>query len=143
MRKTKIVCILLAICLFMIWFYPYARNEWLTWKYGKEFNGLQKSTNMIDEVETHKVLDYSNNSALVYYVGSSGNVLSFMKDNNDWQMKSWDTIWSKTGSAEGFVWPYFYHSSEGLVLFAILGILAFIIIVSLNSIVVFINKRKT
>lgn len=143
MRKPKILCILIAFCLFMIWFYPYAHNELLTWKYGKEFIGLQESTNMIGEVEFLKVLAYSNNSARVYYVGNSGNILSFIKNNNVWQMKSWDTIWSETGSAEAFIWPYFYHSSEGIAVFIFIGFLALLMIVFLYGVVVLLKKIKT
>lgn len=141
MRKTKMLFILIAFCLFMIWFYPFTQNELLTWKYGKEFVGLQKNTQIIDEVDFIKVLDYSDNSARVYYVGSSGNVLSFVKNNGVWEIKTWDTAWSKTGSADNFIWPYFYHTGEGLVAFIIIGFLGLLIIVSLYFVVVLIKKK--
>lgn len=34
------------------------------------------------------------------------NVIIFEKKNKKWIMESWDeTVWSKTGSADGFIWP--------------------------------------
>ncbi len=100
MKKTRILFGLVAFCLFMIWFYPYAKYELLTWKYGNEFIGLQKSTNMIDEIDFLKVIDYSNDLAEVYYVKveESGNILSFENNNGVWKMKEWNTVWSKSGS---------------------------------------------
>ncbi len=103
---------------------PYVKNELLTFMYGKEFVGLQKSTNMIDKVDYLKVLDYFDNCARIYYVGkeSSGNLLLFQKNNGRWQLTRWETIWSVSGSASKYIWPYFYHHGEPLGFFVLLGI---------------------
>ena len=53
-------------------------------------------------------MEYSKDNARVYYVteNSFGNMISFVKYNNNWDMVNWETIWSKSGSADGFIWPY-------------------------------------
>ena len=112
----------------MIWFFTYMKNEFLTWHYGKEFIGLHKSSNMVDNVDYLKVISYSENSACIYYVGSSGDVFTFTKNNNEWEMLTWNTIWSKTGSADGFIYPYFWHSIEGIYFFGLVIILSIITI---------------
>lgn len=78
MKRAKMVFSLLIFISFLSWFCPYAKNEILTLRYGKEFTGLQKQTNLIDEVDYLKVLNYSDNFARVYYVEveGMGNVLS-------------------------------------------------------------------
>lgn len=122
MKRNKVISIGVIICIFILWFFPYMKYELLTWKNGAEFSGLQKTTNMIGDVDYLKVLDYSVDSARVYYVGESGNILTFIQNNERWELVSWKTIWSKSGSADNFIWPYFYHSSEGIGFIIIIGI---------------------
>jgi hypothetical protein len=129
MKKIKIVSILITLCLLMTWIIPCMQNEVLTWQHGTEFTGLQKSTGMIDEVDYLKVLDYSENFAKVYYVSNDGggDMLIFVKDNGNWKLETWETIWSTSGSADDFIWPYFYHSSEGIIFFILIVSTIFIL----------------
>ena len=81
--------------------------EILTSLYGKEFDGLEVETNMLQEADFLKVLDYSKTNARVFYKNSyNSNVLEFENHNGIWKIKRWDTIWSKEGSADKFLWPY-------------------------------------
>ena len=65
---------------------------------------------MIGEPAYWKVLSYNEKTARVYFVeedGASGNILVFEKQGNDWTYYMWETtVWSRTGSASAFVWPY-------------------------------------
>ena len=77
--------------------------------HGTEFTTLYEETNMLGEQEYLKVLDYSDTLARVYYVGvddSTGCVLIFVKQDGQWTFDKWDVVWSKTGSADDFLWPY-------------------------------------
>ena len=85
------------------------RCEILTYTHKDEFIDEYKQTSMIENVDYLKILDYSDEEAKVYYVSENeeaGNIITFQKENYSWIMKNWETIWSTTGSADGFVWPY-------------------------------------
>ena len=36
----------------------------------------------------------------------NGNILTYKKENGSWYFDRWETVWSRSGSADGFVWPY-------------------------------------
>lgn len=110
MKKLKIILLLIIACPILFWGASYARCELLTYQHGQEFETLYKANNMIGEQEYLKVLDYSDASARIYYVsinGYGGNILKFVKNDGKWVYDSWErVVWSKYGSADGFVWPY-------------------------------------
>ena len=104
----------------MIWLIPYVRNEILTLRFGDEFTGFLSSDVQYD-IQYFKVLDYSEDSARIYCVtySSTGEVLHLSKIGKTWELQKngWETIWSDTGSADGFIWPYISHSTDGLLIF--------------------------
>ncbi len=95
---------------FLHWLSSLIYCEYLTLVYGDEFKEEYKQCSMLPlEIDHYKVMRYSKNYAEVYYVTEdciSGNILKFYKENNEWIMTSWNTVWSKHGSADGFIWPY-------------------------------------
>jgi len=110
-KKVKKWIFLLAIIL-LIAVFPYLRVEYLSYKHGHQFEELYKLTNMIDGICVVKVYEYSENYAKVYYVETgrlTGSFVYFYRDNerNKWLLDKWETVWSKKGSAEGFIWPYY------------------------------------
>lgn len=145
MRKlVKIACIALPVCFLLSWTVPCLYYEILTFQHGNVFVGLQKNTNMIDEVDGLKVLTYSDSRARVYYIGDTGDILTFHKVNGFWELEDggWVTVWSKTGGADGFVWPYFYHSSEGILVFSLLCFALGIVLIVLVGTYLLISHRK-
>lgn len=132
----KIVIVSIITCFFMAWLIPYTRNEILTLRFSHEFTDLVESKQLMDESSYVKVLDYSKDIAHVYYVGSTGEVLTFIKTDGVWKLESkgWKTIWSDNGNADGFIWPYFYHSAKGTLVFTLLCLSIVVIIVILSSI---------
>ena len=64
---------------------------------------------MISYVDYFKVMEYSSDDASVYYIahGSDGELIRFHNENGQWIMVSWKTIWSTSGSADSFIWPYY------------------------------------
>ena len=58
-----------------------------------------------------KILEYSDNSARVYYYtpDRNGDVLSFTKTGGVWVYDSWDSYWSVAGNTERLVRPYWWH----------------------------------
>jgi len=111
MKKFLISSIIVIIILFcVVWGISVLKCEILTYRYGEQFKTVYKENSMMGEIDYLKVLDYSNNYARVYYVSknrAAGNILVFMKENAKWKYHKWEnTVWSKTGSADGFIWPY-------------------------------------
>lgn len=108
MTKSKRFLIVGAICLLILLVFPYARVEFLTWKHWAEFASLYKQSNMIDDIEYFKVMDYSKTSARVYYVTKNrtgADLFAYSKKDGQWVLEEWTTIWSRAGSADGFIWP--------------------------------------
>jgi hypothetical protein len=82
MKIIKITIASISIIILIGWLFPLIKNEILTSKYGSEFIGLQKQTNMIGDVEHLKVLYYSDEIARIYYFDIyGGNTLEFIKQD--------------------------------------------------------------
>ena len=97
------LCILLTL-------FPYIKAEFLTRQHGNEFQELGQLTGMIDAIVYHRVLDYTDEHATVFYVSKghvAGNLVEFSRQGNEWILSEWRTIWSTSGSADGFMWPYY------------------------------------
>lgn len=102
------VAVLLPVAFYCV---SLCRCELLTAAHGHEFEGLDASAHMLEPSDRWKVLDYSGTEASVYYVGPGriyGNVLRFSSSSGTgpWELTGWNTVWSRNGSADGFVWPY-------------------------------------
>ena len=86
---------------------PYIKVEILTLLHGQEFSGLEQQT----KSEYFKVFAYDREHlAQVYYVEknhSSGNLFTFIKEDEEWKLYQWDTIWSLSGSADDIIWPFY------------------------------------
>lgn len=109
MKKLKIIIISIIVCFLLFWGGSIVRCEVLTYLHGKEFETLYKANTMIIKPDYLKLLNYSDSSARVYYVTKHeyGNIMTFEKQDNQWVFNKWEsTVWSSSGSADGFVWPY-------------------------------------
>ena len=110
MKRYLKVALLWGIIIFLfVWFVSLLKCEILTYKYGSQFEDLYKGHVMIDDVDCIKVLKYSENSATVYYISKNhrtGELVKYKKQDGKWEFHSWSTIWSTSGSADGYIWPY-------------------------------------
>ena len=107
MRKKRKVILILVVLLILLVIFPYIKVEYLTIKYGEDFVGLEQQTNMLNPSKYHKVMEYSSIQAKVFYVSDTGTLITFTKEGTEWVIKSWETVWSTTGSADEFFWPYY------------------------------------
>ena len=117
MRRILIV-VFLFIVAFLI--YPYVRVEILTYSYGNQFANLPRDPAWSGELVYLKVLEYSDTEAEVYMVEhvvdlnkkkyKVGTKYTFSRSNIriPWKMKTFNTIWSESGSADQWMYPY-YH----------------------------------
>ncbi len=107
MKKSVLIIFVCAVCL-VVCVFPYIKAEVLTLRYGDEFNDLQKQTNILTDAKYYRVISYDNNTAKVFYVSDSGDLLTFKKGSDEnWELIKWKTFWSNTGSASEFMWPYY------------------------------------
>lgn len=103
----RVVCLLLLVPI-AIWLFSIAKCEYLTAKHGHEFEIQISQYTMVSSYDYLKVLEYDDNHAKVYYVErfAGGDVLYFERDASAWHFSKWETVWSSTGSASEFIWPY-------------------------------------
>ena len=111
--KKKIVAALIAVPLLaalIVISFPYLKAEYLTAKYGSQFEGEYVQTHMLDYADYCKVLDCDGSHARVVYIekGVCTNVLEFDYNGSSWVMSRWDTIWSSSGSADRLMWPLYF-----------------------------------
>lgn len=107
-RKIRIVCLFVILCVGLGWCGSLVRCEILTVKHREEFADAYKQTNMIANVDAFKVLRCSGTEAEVYYISkhTAGHLLMFKRESDGWALHRWETVWSKSGSADGWIWPY-------------------------------------
>lgn len=108
MKKIWVTGIILLGCILMFWISDIIKCEILTMKYGAEFDEEYVQTNMISSIDYFKIISYKENIAKIYYVSKnvSGNLVMFEKCGESWCIRNWETVWSKSGSADGFILPY-------------------------------------
>lgn len=110
MKKFLIrLCVFFIIAFFVVWGISILKCEIETYRYGWQFEDIYQGHTMIGEIDCLKILNYTNTNARVYYVSkdhSGGDVLEFYRENDGWCFDNWNTVWSKSGSADGFIWPY-------------------------------------
>lgn len=124
-----IIITLLIVCLFI----PYFVADNLTKKYGEEFSNLYSENGFYSNIEYLRVLQYrdkkvniyyldndrlkkeltslSNDYAVVLYIEenhSSASLFIFYDEGGQWKLSNWNLIWSTSGSADGFMWPYYF-----------------------------------
>ena len=112
MIKNKRIFLIMAISILLIvLLFPYVKVEILTIQHKSVFSNLYDSNRMLKEIEYFKIMNYSKKTAEVYYVSKgkkAGLLYKFIKDDKDvWQLEQWDVVWSASGSADNFIWPYY------------------------------------
>lgn len=113
MKVSIKILILIMSSFLIVWGVSLARCEILTFIHGAEFTDLYETNTMLGEQEYLKILEYSDEYAKIYYVGtdnSMGNILSFVKNGEHWDYYRWERcVWSTSGNADGIIWPYWWH----------------------------------
>ena len=111
-HKLLVFLVLVFICAFVLT--GTVKCEILTRLHKYEFSDpkLYTEHTMIDPAPYVKVIEYSKERAVVYYIGISGlhgDTVSYKKDNGQWKFDGWGTVWSIYGSADSALKPYWWH----------------------------------
>ncbi len=110
-NKYKILIIVILLPTFIFIISSYLKVEILTYKYSEEFDHKEIYGADYNQLEYIKVFDYSIRTSIVYYVRkdkTNGMLVELIKDGtNNWVIKKYIKEWSKTGTADDFIWPYY------------------------------------
>lgn len=111
-KKRYLILIILVVLIL----FPYIKVEVHTLLFGGQFRNLYNTSGWIEKVRYFKVMEYNNSYADVLYVSASENAGSkatflyhFQKENDQWELESWECLWSRSGNAEKFFYPYYPH----------------------------------
>ena len=142
-KIMKHIPLIIILAVLAFWLFSILWVEAQTAIHMDEFNYPDDIASMSGDVDYLKVLKYSD-YALVYFVSgdhSVGNTAQFRYINNQWEFYKWnDTVWSKTGSAEGFVWPYLWHSGGGVGMMVITLFLIILLYIPINLALFIVDK---
>ena len=115
MKKLKIAVLIIISAFALYWICSVAVCEYNTYKYGEIFRNTKihdiGGEGYLDDCNI-KVLNYNNDYAKVYAVFENelnevGLLYYFIKnDNGNWVFDYYDAVYSKRGSADGYIWPY-------------------------------------
>lgn len=111
-RLTVYIPLTLVFVFLVVWGASLLKCEILTNKYYDELEYAHIENTMLGKINSFKVMKCDGETAEVYYVcdnNNSGNVLKYQKENDQWKEVEWKTIWSKKGSADETLWPYWWH----------------------------------
>ncbi len=114
MKKLRKLLLIIILIFVAVWAFSVAKCEYLSAMYAHEFYGLEDDvSNLYPVCENVKVLSYDEASAEVYfYEQDIGLWFLFEKSEGKWQEVTSKCVWS-TGSADGVLWPYFWHGYAG------------------------------
>lgn len=127
------VSITVFVLVFIYLLIPYFMIHNLTKKYGSEFTELYRENGFYNDIEYLKIIQYrdekadfyysdndkikkeldslDNDYAVVLYVEENHNSASlfiFSDEDGQWKLSNWHLIWSYSGTADGFLWPYYF-----------------------------------
>ena len=112
MKKISITFLIIVMLFLMIWLCSLAKCEVLSSLHSHEFYGLDESaTELLPKSENVKVLKYSDDYSEVYFYSDLiGTHFYFEKENNQWNMITYECVWTKMGgNADEVIWPYWWH----------------------------------
>jgi len=117
-HRITLIVLLSAIFIFIVFWIASLANVWiLTARHGHEFTYGYRQTNMLSHgfPDRIRVMSYSEERAEVYFSArirrntsprsGGGDLITFVRYDGEWVLYRWKTIWSASGSADGFIWP--------------------------------------
>ena len=123
--KRIIVCILALIVTIPVLIFGGAllKNGILTAIHKDEIKNLQflESEEPLPEFDWYRITSYSESTIKIYYVNTygkdtereykAGGEIVFSKTPNGWYHTdiAESILWSGAGSADNYIWPYWYH----------------------------------
>ena len=122
-RAIVRILVLISIILVFIWCYALSKNLVLTIIHKDEIENMQliEYEEPIPEFDWYRVTSYSDSKIEIYFVNTLGKgndreykvggKMAFYKTPNGWYHTDMveSISWSGAGSADKYIWPYWYH----------------------------------
>ena len=113
----KIIATVLALCIgiaVFVWIGALAKNRILTEIHKDEIENMvfAEYEEPLPEFDWYRITSYSDDKMEIYYVdGDVGGKITCRKTANGWTHTDMidSIIWSGSGSADDYIWPYWYH----------------------------------
>ena len=108
--KTKYIMKTIFIIAIIIIVFPYIKVEIHTYMYADEFKNIINENSMLKDYSYYKVMKYKKHSAEVVCVAKEHSacfLIYYEKKENNWYLADWKCIWSKSGTADGFIWSFY------------------------------------
>lgn len=125
LNKLRNGMLALLLLFLLVWLGARLRVEWLTARHAEELPIPTAVSDWFGEDMRvrKKVLHYARNRAELYvYTQFLGQKVYLTHADGAWSMRSYDVIWSASGSADSTVWPFLLHTVEGKARLMIIGV---------------------
>lgn len=109
MKRKYVIIAIIIIATFLIVF-PYIRVEIKTYMYADEFKDIINENSMLEDFAYFKVMEYKKCNAEILCVSknhSASFLMHYEKKEKSWYLTDWKCVWSKSGTADGFIWPFY------------------------------------
>lgn len=119
-KIIKWIIILILLIPVFIWVFALSKNLTLTLIHKDKIESMQfiETEGPLPEFEWYRITSYSKEEIEIYFVETVGEdsdhkykiggTVSFYKMPGGWHMTE-SISWSGAGSADNYVWPYWYH----------------------------------
>ena len=122
-RIIVFILVLILTIPLLIWCGALAKNGILTAMHKDEIENLEflESQEQLPEFDWYRITSYSDEVIKIYYVNTLGKgtngeykiggEMIFSKTPNGWEHTDMvrSILWSGSGSADNYIWPYWHH----------------------------------
>lgn len=109
MKRKYIIITILILSIVLIAF-PYIKVEIHSYMYADEFKDIINENSMFNDYEYYKVMNYKKYNAEILCIAKNHTasfLIYFDKQEGSWYLDDWKCVWSKSGTADGFIWPFY------------------------------------
>ena len=120
LKIVKWIILIPIILFFVIWIGALAKNRIVTELHRDNIENMDLLLDYGEalEYDWYRILSYSETEIEIYYVNKFGNstfggivCYRYLPNINMWSHNytGYDCLWSTSGSADNFIWPYWHH----------------------------------
>ena len=112
-KNKRILILVIMVVLIEPWIICILHCEVLTYRYAS--NEIIQTINEYigeDDLDQIKLLEFKDLSYCIVYAKNDNSGHKFIllynmhNDIHKWRVVYWETVWSKSGSADEYIWPY-------------------------------------
>ena len=122
-RNIILIFVFILITTFLVWGGSLVKNLVLTEKHKDKIENIQfiENENPLPKFDWYRVISYSDEMIEIYFVNTlgkgsdseykiGGKIICYETSNGWYHTSISESIlWSGAGSADSYIWPYWYH----------------------------------